>query len=226
MTNHSKTAILIFANSSVKEARLKPFFKSEAVFSTLNSEIISKVKNTNLPYFIVDENQQTGNTFGERFGNAIKAIYNKGFDTVISVGNDTPQLKTSQILKANTQVSKKNYVLGPSQNGGFYLLALHKSHFDFESFIKLPWQTSHIRKRFIKHFKIDRKYILLKCLRDLNSALDLSYFAVSYFTISKKLQLTIIKSLNNIRTYVTSVIYKTSQFIPDFSFNKGSPTLA
>ena len=55
MTTNQKTAILIFANSSASEARIKPFLNAEAVFRTLNSEIISKVKKTNLPYFIVDE---------------------------------------------------------------------------------------------------------------------------------------------------------------------------
>ena len=209
MTTNPKTAILIFANSSAREAHIKPFVNAEAVFSTLNSEIISKVKKTNLPYFIVDEHEQIGRTFGERFANAIQGIYNKGYDTVISVGNDTPQLKTSQILKANTQISEDNFVLGPSQNGGFYLLALHQSNFDFETFIKLPWQTSKIRKRFVSSFKT-----------------DLSYFLTCFGSLSKQLQLAILQSLNNIRIYITDVICNTTQFIPDFGFNKGSPTLA
>lgn len=226
MTTNPKTAILIFANSSAREARLKPFVNAEAVFSTLNSEIISKVKKTNLPYFIVDEHEQIGRTFGERFANAIQGIYNKGYDTVISVGNDTPQLKTSQILKANTQVSEDNFVLGPSQNGGFYLLALHQSNFDFETFVKLPWQTSKIRKRFVSSFKTDKKQILLKSLKDLNTVLDLSYFLTCFGSLSKQLQLALLQSLNNIRIYITDVICNTTQFIPDFGFNKGSPTLA
>jgi len=226
MTTNQKTALLIFANTSKKEARIKPFFKSEAVFSTLNAEIITKVKDTNLPYFIVDENEQIGKNFGERYANAIQSIYNKGFDIVISVGNDTPQLKTSQILKAHAHVSESNYVLGPSQNGGFYLLALHKSNFNYDAFIKLPWQTSAIRKSLQKHFSHNNTYTLLKSLKDLNSALDLSYFASLFCSISKKIVLIIIQSLGIIRVYNILSNFTLDHFILEFSFNKGSPSLA
>jgi glycosyltransferase A (GT-A) superfamily protein (DUF2064 family) len=226
MSHNQKTAILIFANSSSKEACLKPFFKAEALFSTLNSEIINKVKNTNLPYFIIDENEQIGHTFGERFANAIKSIYKKGYDTVISVGNDTPQLKTSQILKAHASVTESNYVLGPSQNGGFYLLALHKSNFNYNTFIKLPWQTSAIRKSLQKHFLYNNTYTLLKYLKDLNTTLDLSYFTTLFSSISKQILLVALQSLGFNRVYNTLAKFSINPFILEFSFNKGSPTLA
>ena len=226
MSTNQKTALLIFANTSTKEARLKPFFKSEAVFNTLNAEIITKVKNTNLPYFIVDENEQIGQTFGERYANAIQRIYNKGFDIVISVGNDTPQLKTSQILKAHSNVSEANYVLGPSHNGGFYLLALHKSNFNYNAFIKLPWQTSAIRKSLQKHFLYNNTYTLLKYLKDLNTTLDLSCFTTLFSSISKQILVLILQSLGFNRVYNTLAKFNINPFILEFSFNKGSPTLA
>jgi len=60
---------------------------------------------------------------------------------VITIGNDTPILKSHHIVEASRQLESKNVVLGPSLDGGFYLLGIHKTHFNREQFIDLPWQN-------------------------------------------------------------------------------------
>ncbi|CAN0575163.1 unnamed protein product, partial [Ectocarpus sp. 12 AP-2014] len=68
--------------------------KGERVFETLTKETLRKVKRTKQPYFHISEKEQTGNSFGERFTNAIQTVFDKGYEHIITVGNDTPQLKT------------------------------------------------------------------------------------------------------------------------------------
>ena len=80
------TAILIFANSAEFEAVQKPFRSSETLFDALNEQTIKIVEKTGLPYFHFSEKNQYGATFGERFANAIQSIYDKGFQTVITIG--------------------------------------------------------------------------------------------------------------------------------------------
>ena len=104
---NNQTAILIFANSAEFEAIQKPFQSSQLLFDALNLQTLKVVKKTGIPYFLSSEKNQTGNSFGERFTNAIQSVYDKGFENVITIGNDTPHLQSQHILKAveNTQTN-------------------------------------------------------------------------------------------------------------------------
>jgi uncharacterized protein len=117
----TKTAILIFANSAEKELTSKSISSSD-FFNLLDSDTVKTVKKTNLPYFHFSEKEQIGSSFGERFTNAIEAVFNKGFEHVISLGNDIPHLRANHILKATQNLATSDYVLGPSTDGGFYLM--------------------------------------------------------------------------------------------------------
>ena len=87
-----KTAILIFANSAQKEAALKPFQSSKALYHLLNTKTIATAKKAGLPFFHYSESEQVGYSFGERFTSAITSVFNKGFENIIVIGNDTPHL--------------------------------------------------------------------------------------------------------------------------------------
>ena len=139
------TAILIFANSAEKEAERKTFLSSD-VFSALNHQTLKTVEKSGIEYFHFSEKNQVGSSFGERFSNAIENIFNKGFKNVITIGNDTPHLKTKHLVDTVHQLEKNDLVLGPSKDGGFYLMGIKKEHFNKETFLKLPWQTSKLQK--------------------------------------------------------------------------------
>ena len=124
----NSTAILIFANSSQKEAEQKSILGAEKLFSYFNKQILEKVQKTELPYFIYSEKEQEGTTFGARFTNAIADVFSKGFTQIISVGNDTPSLKVTDILKAHHELQHNDVVIGPATDGGIYLLGIQKQH--------------------------------------------------------------------------------------------------
>lgn len=221
-----KTAILIFANSAEKELTSKSI-QSADVFDVLNTETLKTVEKTGLPYYHFSEKQQIGQTFGERFSNAIQAIYNKGYDTVISVGNDTPHLKAAHILKAANQLKTADYVLGPSTDGGFYLMGLKETHFNKPHFETLPWQTSKLHYVFKSAItQNDKTVFYLEILSDIDTDSDielvLNHFKTLSFTL-KKLLLHIRKIDNRITTtieiFAIKVYFKLQQ-------NKGSPHLS
>lgn len=224
MTN--KTAILIFANSGLQESFAKPFKSSALVFDQLNRETLKKVRATGLPYFHFSEKEQIGNSFGERFTNSIQSIYDKGYDTVISIGNDTPHLKSSQILLASQQLKTHDIVLGPSFDGGFYLMGLKKSHFSAETFLKLPWQTSRLSQSIYRLISSNKTNLYtLEVLSDIDTISDIKIVLYSKKNISSRLRQLLFEVVSEAKETVFSYLFSFQDLFQNNYFNKGSPIL-
>ena len=218
-----QTAILIFANSAQKEAERKSFLSKET-FSKLNEHTLNIVQKSGIDYFHFSEKQQTGNSFGERFTNAIESILNKGYQNIITIGNDTPHLKTKHLLETKDQLEQKDLILGPSKDGGFYLMGIRKEHFNKEAFLKLPWNTSNLRKAVARISKVKNLSIdFLELLNDIDKKQDVSTIISSFKTISK----TILNLLKGFLDSNNQVFHQNKVNILEilFSryFNKGSP---
>ncbi|NKI26834.1 DUF2064 domain-containing protein [Arenibacter sp. 6A1] len=138
------TAILVFAHSSQEEMKHKPLQHGAVIFEALSQHTLKTVKKTKLPYFHFTEKEQRGASFGERFVHAIASVFNMGFTQLITIGNDAPLLRASDIVQAAKQLDEGHFILGPSKDGGFYLMGLQKSCFNAHSFLALPWQTKSV----------------------------------------------------------------------------------
>ena len=71
---------------------------------------------------------QIGDTLGERFSNALKStIDNLEVKSIVIIGSDTPHLSPYYLLQGMEFLASnpKGIVIGPSQNGGFYLLGMN-----------------------------------------------------------------------------------------------------
>jgi len=219
----SKTAILIFANSAEKEIISKSF-SDKSLFETLNTQTLNIAKKTGLAYFLFSEKQQIGNSFGERFTNAIQSVYDKGFDTVITIGNDTPHLTSKHILKTVEKLKQHTVVLGPSTDGGFYLMGLNKSQFKKELFLKLPWQTSKLSRSITKLTSSNKLAIsYLEVLTDIDTASDIKLVIDSYKTLSKAIYRLLLQSLSIVKKVISYHCINLENFILNPQFNKGSP---
>ena len=221
----TKTAILLFANSAKKEAERKSFLSVD-VFSALNRQILKTVEKSGITFFHFSEKQQIGSSFGERFSNAIESVFKKGFTNIITIGNDTPHLKTHHLIDTLHQLEKNDLVLGPAKDGGFYLMGIKKNHFNKETFLKLPWQTNRLHASIIsiansKNLEIQ----FLELLTDLDSKEDIQNIVNSF----KKISLSILKLLHQLFFSVKNVFfeYKICIYKTSFSqnFNKGSPSI-
>jgi glycosyltransferase A (GT-A) superfamily protein (DUF2064 family) len=216
-------AILIFANSAEKDAVLKPF-QSLSLFRTLNSEVITSAKKTGLPYFHYSEDEQTGNTFGERFTNAIQSVFNKGYNSVITIGNDTPHLKTHHLLKTAEKLKQHHCVLGPSKDGGFYLIGLNKPYFKADAFLKLPWQTKHLKRSVAKIFQSKgTSTYLLEQLVDIDSKEDIKAILDSFKTFSKALKTILITLIDYKRVLFSNSAFTVQKITLCNYYNKGPP---
>ena len=219
-----KTAIVIFAHSAEYEATLKPFQHSKEVFESLNQRTLDLVKKTNLPYFVFTEKEQFGTTFGERFTNALTSVYNSNFDSLIVIGNDTPDLTLSQLVKAKTKLAKNEIVLGSSIDGGFYLLGIKKEHFNPELFLKLPWQSQKLNASLSKLFKVTTtKVFYLKKLLDIDSIDDIKKLINNFRKVYDDLFKVLLLFIKLNKRILFNFSKNTLLLFQSKTYNKGSP---
>jgi hypothetical protein len=226
--NHSKTtAVLLFAQSENVESVLKPLAYSSKhntrLWKKMNGLVISTIKKTKLPYFISDETTQVGNTFGEKITHSIQAIFAKGYEKVIIVGNDCFELKAKNILQAKLELKTSDLIIGSDYSGGTYLIGVSKSQFKDKDFEHIPWQTAHVFESLQSLYK-KQSIGFLPSLRDCNSARDFIEIIgqLPYFSLLKKLLVSFLfvrSPQNNFKTVFGGYCYTT------YYFNKGSPNL-
>jgi glycosyltransferase A (GT-A) superfamily protein (DUF2064 family) len=219
------TAILIFANSARYEARRKGFRKGEKLFSYFTEKTITEVKKTGLPFYLCTEDEQKGTSFGQRLKNAINNLYSKGYTTVIAIGNDSPNLSYKHINTACQQLKSNELVLGPSLDGGVYLVGIHQQIFNANTFEKLDWNTSNLATNLVESVaKNTTQIAFLETLADVDNLQDLGYFWTNKEYCDSYLQ-KILSQYFQIPTVQPYYYNKHSipLYLSQALFNKGSP---
>ncbi len=223
----NKTAVLVFANSAQREAALKPFRRSGHLFRELNRHTLQIVRQSGLPYFLFSEKEQKGNSFGERYVNAIESVYAQGFENVITIGNDTPHLQAENLIETAEKLRENPIVLGPSSDGGYYLLGLNRSQFNAKTFLKLPWQTPGLTQSIScllasKNIKV----AFLKILSDIDAVSDIPKIIGSFSKLSAVLERLLLSFLIPEKKPSTKPLFSFQNFLKENQFNKGSPIFA
>ncbi|MDC6387775.1 DUF2064 domain-containing protein [Maribacter sp. PR1] len=220
------TAVLIFANSSEEELQYKPIQHGEVLFDALTKQTLKKVEKTSLSYFHITEEQQEGSSFGERFTNAIQNVFDLGFEKVITIGNDTPHLRSKDIRNAAAALISGKTVIGPSLDGGFYLMGIHRDNFDPDHFVNLPWQQIGLYNALLQN--LERKNCTIYNL-PVRSDIDDFQDIKTLSNYIKSLPVTIRAILNVYLRIANSIYLFVKEFYTTFytelPSNKGSPLL-
>lgn len=69
---------------------------------------------------------QQGQDLGERMYLALAEVLGKGYDACLLVGADIPELTARQLTDAFRLLEKEDVVLGPTTDGGYYLIGMKK----------------------------------------------------------------------------------------------------
>lgn len=87
---------------------------------------------------------QRGETLGERLINAAAELLNKEFDSVCLINSDSPTLPSRILKTASTILAQDGdrVVLGPSKDGGYYLIGLKRPHPNL--FERIAWSTADV----------------------------------------------------------------------------------
>ena len=89
--------------------------------------------------------EQDGNDLGERMLTAFLDAFCNGAERVLLMGTDCPDI-TAQILeKAFQELERSDLVLGPAEDGGYYLIGLKEAY--PELFVNVPWGTEKVLER-------------------------------------------------------------------------------
>jgi len=83
---------------------------------------------------------QSGEDLGERMANTFSWCFLQGYQKAILIGSDLPDLDQSTILNGFDVLRNKDVVLGPSTDGGYYLIGMKKEQPDL--FSNMAWSTS------------------------------------------------------------------------------------
>jgi hypothetical protein len=70
---------------------------------------------------------QGGNGLGERMARAFRETFAEGAEKVVLVGTDCPGLNAAIAEKALRALSRSDVVLGPANDGGYYLIGLKRA---------------------------------------------------------------------------------------------------
>jgi hypothetical protein len=85
---------------------------------------------------------QRGSDLGERMHTALTEGLRDGFEAAMCVGTDVPGLTTDHLEKAQKALDKAEVVVGPSRDGGYYLIGLKQPA--PELFSGISWSTAHV----------------------------------------------------------------------------------
>ena len=88
---------------------------------------------------------QKGSDLGERLQNIFSQLFSIGYKKVAIIGTDSPDLPVEYIKKSFSSLNKNtSIVIGPSRDGGYYLIAM--SRYSEEVFKDIPWSTNTVFK--------------------------------------------------------------------------------
>ena len=184
--NQKNTALLVFSLSVEMESKRKSIFDSchkkenAAFFNLLIHQTKELASRSGVDVFWMDEHQQSGQNFSDRFANAFQNLFDKGYENVVSIGNDCPDLSHVILRDAINGLNANKVVLGPSKDGGVYLLGLNKAVFDRSEFIALPWQTAALKSGLETYFNSQGFSLpILDELMDLDTLNDVRRFATN-----------------------------------------------
>lgn len=88
---------------------------------------------------IFDKKLQLGDDLGIRMAHAFQEGFTAGFERIIVIGSDMYDLTATDIDKAFTFLESKDVVIGPADDGGYYLLGM--TAFNGALFQNKSWGT-------------------------------------------------------------------------------------
>lgn len=119
---------------------------------------------------------QIEGSLGEKMAAAFQEAFQSGYYKVVIIGSDCYDLTSNHLQLAFDKLNEADAVLGPSQDGGYYLLGMKT--FARELFENIAWSTSSVSQETLKTLKtLNKTVALLPELNDVDEAEDLGPWA-------------------------------------------------
>jgi len=116
---------------------------------------------------------QAGEDLGEKMKDAFRALFNNSYKKVIIIGTDCPEIDADLVVKSFEKLAQNNIVVGPSPDGGYYLLGMDKFYpFLFD---EIQWSSGQVfSETIVKARRENLSWSVLPELIDIDTKEDLS----------------------------------------------------
>jgi len=186
-----RSVLLIFAKYPVKgnvKTRIASELGDDFAYNLSNfciSEVVEKIKGIEQDiYFVVDSEEEARlfkdkfginsiilgvlSSLSEKFDFAFRETFSLGYDKVVLIPADIPFISSGHIEDAFEGLDFINYVFGPENNGGVYLMGMKNPYENI--FEKVRWSTEHSFRDLLKN--VEGKAEVLEFMDDLNTVSD------------------------------------------------------
>jgi len=125
-----------------------------------------------------DYSHQGKGDIGLRMGRALEDGFGNGYETVVIIGSDIPDITGEIMQKAFEGLKKHDLVLGPAGDGGYYLIGMRQTAFipaNPRLFDGIQWGTDGVLSQTLAVAKkLGLSYTLLDTLDDVDRPEDLA----------------------------------------------------
>lgn len=114
---------------------------------------------------------QEGADLGRRMYHAFQALFQEGYQGIIIIGTDCATLNNKHVENAFEALEAVPVVIGPAEDGGYYLLGMNGDHsYVFEN---IAWSSSSVLNETIAHLQNQgSQFKQLETLSDIDYAED------------------------------------------------------
>jgi len=131
---------------------------------------------------------QRGGDLGSRLANSFDLLLAKGYAGALAIDSDTPTLPTWHLQEASRLIARPeiDVVLGPAEDGGYYLIGLRNLHRDL--FEDMAWSTARILPETIR--RAEAKGLTVACVPpwfDVDTPEDLERLKASLGSVEEPL---------------------------------------
>ena len=101
---------------------------------------------------------QIGDDLGKRMKNAFAQGFDSGFKKIIIIGSDMYDLSQSDLEEAFSMLDSHDYVIGPAEDGGYYLLGMKVEN--SKVFQDKAWGTESVLSDTLKNLEKENLFLL------------------------------------------------------------------
>ncbi|HYB52824.1 MAG TPA: DUF2064 domain-containing protein [Thermoanaerobaculia bacterium] len=140
-----RRCVLLFARAPRAEAAVKRLRGGEALFALAQGRVRNAVAALpGVELVLVPPAAQAGADFGERLECAFRDAARRGCDEIVAVPGDVPGVTATDLAAAFRGLAESDTVLGPSADGGVWLIGLRADTVPSDFFEGVPWLTPRV----------------------------------------------------------------------------------
>lgn len=107
---------------------------------------------------IYQKKQQLGEDLGDRMQHAFATGFKNGYSNIIIIGSDMYDITSEELMGAFKKLDTNDFVIGPAEDGGYYLLGMRK--LEPSIFSNKVWGTNTVLRETLQDLNESNKVLL------------------------------------------------------------------